>query len=304
MAWHTREEWCSLFEAIDACHTINDLGALTVTLPVLGCVNGSVQEVSHAGAFSRLGRQFVSDSLEMGVRQYIADFEKISASLLGGDECLYLMASRIDRALAFDFDPRPIWRGHHIRNVLTMRVSCGDETDLYFTFNRLTDRPDFDDSDMQDARQLFSMLSATSRRLYTEERSYNAVFHGEELPGQALGVVGRGECSYQLSRVNMKRVGDWRSCKRSAKNALWAERGPADDVVVYIRPSNAAIDKARLTPAERAVAKLAAQGHSNKDIARLQSLSVYTIENHLKSVYSKLDIQGRGKLAQTLLFGH
>jgi DNA-binding CsgD family transcriptional regulator len=304
MAWHTREEWCSLFEAIDACHTINDLGALTVTLPVLGCVNGSVQEVSYAGTSSRLGRQFVSGSLEMGVRQYITNFDKISVSLLGGDECLYLMASRIDRAIAFGFDPRSIWRGFHIRNVLTMRIDCGDETDLYFTFNRLTDKPDFDDSDMQYAGQLFSMLSATSRRLYTEERLYKSVLHGVELSGQALGVVGRGERSYQLSRVNVRRPGDWRSFKSSAKKTLWAECDPADDAVVYVSPSDATFDKARLTPAERAVAKLAALGNSNKDIARLQSLSVYTVENHLKSVYRKLDIQGRGKLAQTLLFGH
>lgn len=304
MTWHTREEWCSLFEAIDACHTIDDLGALAVTLPVLGCMNGSVQEVCCAGISSRLGRQFVSGSLEMEVRRYIANFEKISASLLGGDERVYLMASRVDRALKFDFDPRPVWRGQHIRNVLTMRVACNDETDLYFTFNRRTDMPDFDDSDMEDARQLFSMLSATSRRLYTEERLYRSVFHGEELSGQVLGVVGRGERSYQLSRVNVGRLGDWRSFKSSAKNALWTERGPADDAVVYARPSDAAVDKARLTPAERAVAKLAAQGHSNKDIARLQSLSVYTVENHLKSVYRKLDIQGRGKLAPSFLFGH
>lgn len=304
MAWHTREEWCSLFEAIDACHTINDLGALTVTLPVLGCVNGSVQEVCYAGTSSRLGRQFVSGSLEIGVRQYITNFEKISVTLLGGDERVYLMASRVDRAIAFDFDPRPIWRGLHIRNVLTMRVACGSETDLYFTFNRHTDKPDFDESDMQDARQLFSMLSATSRRLYTEERSYKSVLQGEEMPELALGVVGRGERSYQLSRVDAGRVGDWRSIKSSAKCASWAQRGPGDDAVVYARPSNATFDKARLTPAERAVAKLAAQGNSNKDIARLQSLSVYTVENHLKSVYRKLDIQGRGKLARSVLFGH
>lgn len=304
MAWHTREEWCSLFEAIDACHTIDDLGALAVTLPVLGCVNGSVQEVCYAGTSSRLGRQFVSGSLEMEVRRYITDFEKISATLLGGDERVYLMASRVDRALEFDFDPRPIWRGHHIRNVLTMRVACGDETDFYFTFNRLTDKPNFDDSDMQDARHLFSMLSATSRRLYAEERLCKAVFHGEQLSGQTLGVVGRGERCYQLSRVNVERLGNWRSCKSSAKNLLWEKRGPANDTLVYARPSDVTVDKVRLTPAERVIAKLAAQGHSNKDIARLQSLSVYTVENHLKSVYRKLGIQGRGKLAHSFLFGH
>jgi DNA-binding CsgD family transcriptional regulator len=57
---------------------------------------------------------------------------------------------------------------------------------------------------------------------------------------------------------------------------------------------------ASLTPAERRVAELAAEGAANRDIARRLYLSPKTIEMHLRSAYRKLDIPGRGYLAAAL----
>jgi len=57
---------------------------------------------------------------------------------------------------------------------------------------------------------------------------------------------------------------------------------------------------ASLTPAERRVAELAAEGATNRDIARRLYLSPKTIEMHLRSAYRKLDIPGRGHLAAAL----
>jgi DNA-binding CsgD family transcriptional regulator len=57
---------------------------------------------------------------------------------------------------------------------------------------------------------------------------------------------------------------------------------------------------ASLTPAERRVAELAAEGATNRDIGRRLYLSPKTIEMHLRSVYRKLDIPGRGHLAAAL----
>jgi DNA-binding CsgD family transcriptional regulator len=48
------------------------------------------------------------------------------------------------------------------------------------------------------------------------------------------------------------------------------------------------------------VAELAVEGATNRDIGRRLYLSPKTIEMHLRSVYRKLDIPGRGHLAAAL----
>jgi DNA-binding CsgD family transcriptional regulator len=58
--------------------------------------------------------------------------------------------------------------------------------------------------------------------------------------------------------------------------------------------------RARLTPAERDTALLAAAGHCNKEIAALLLLSVRTVENRLQHVYEKLGVSGREKLSEAL----
>lgn len=284
-----------MFEAIDSCASFDQFATLSVTRvsSALGCTGGSVQEVVYVGGTPRLRRHFVSGSLEKNVRAFISNFDKICVSLLGGAERqglpIYLMDSRIDRALDINFDPRPTWRGSRIRNVLTMRVPWSDATDIYFTFNRDTGAADFDSAELRDARLLFSMFSATSRRLHAEERLHLSGSLVHDMSRETvLGTVSRGDTRYLLSRI---------SCARQEQQA----KPCADDMVVYARPSsdNGGIEK--LTRGELGIASLAAQGYSNKDIARLRSLSLYTVENHLKSVYRKLGIGGRGKLARTFL---
>ncbi len=66
-------------------------------------------------------------------------------------------------------------------------------------------------------------------------------------------------------------------------------------------PALQAIDnRARLTPAERDTALLAAQGHSNKTIACRQHISLRTVESRLKNVYAKLGINSRSELKGAL----
>jgi DNA-binding CsgD family transcriptional regulator len=55
-----------------------------------------------------------------------------------------------------------------------------------------------------------------------------------------------------------------------------------------------------LTPAERHIAEMAAQGISNRQIAETAVLSVRTIESHLAHVYQKLNITSRRELADAL----
>lgn len=57
---------------------------------------------------------------------------------------------------------------------------------------------------------------------------------------------------------------------------------------------------AALTPAERRVARLAAGGLTNREIARQLVVTVKAVEWHLSHVYRKLDIRSRTALAGTL----
>ena len=55
-----------------------------------------------------------------------------------------------------------------------------------------------------------------------------------------------------------------------------------------------------LTPSERRVAEMAAEGHPNREIAQSLFLSVKTVETHLSSAYRKLDIRSRRELTAAL----
>jgi DNA-binding CsgD family transcriptional regulator len=74
---------------------------------------------------------------------------------------------------------------------------------------------------------------------------------------------------------------------------LWAEKARAE----LRRISGRRPGAAGLTETEERVARLAAQGHANKQIAAALFISVHTVEAHLTHVYRKLEIQSRGQLA-------
>jgi DNA-binding CsgD family transcriptional regulator len=58
-----------------------------------------------------------------------------------------------------------------------------------------------------------------------------------------------------------------------------------------------------LTPTERSVADLAAEGLANKEIAQALHVTVHTVETHLSSVYAKLGVRSRSQLASRLARG-
>ena len=62
----------------------------------------------------------------------------------------------------------------------------------------------------------------------------------------------------------------------------------------------AAPAQATLTPRELEIARMAAAGLANKDIAARLYLSHRTVENKLHAVYEKLGVEGRAALAEAL----
>jgi DNA-binding CsgD family transcriptional regulator len=54
-----------------------------------------------------------------------------------------------------------------------------------------------------------------------------------------------------------------------------------------------------LTPSERRIARMAAEGRTNREIAQELFLSLKTVETHLRHTYRKLDISSRAELPST-----
>jgi DNA-binding CsgD family transcriptional regulator len=87
---------------------------------------------------------------------------------------------------------------------------------------------------------------------------------------------------------------------RCGADAL-AERATVELRATGARPRKAILSGAdALTPSERRVAELASSGLTNREIAATLFISRKTVESHLASIYSKLDINDRSRLAATL----
>jgi two-component system, NarL family, response regulator NreC len=65
-----------------------------------------------------------------------------------------------------------------------------------------------------------------------------------------------------------------------------------DDYVRKLKRSGAEDAYDLLTPREREILQLVAEGKSNKDVANLLNLSVYTVETHRSNIMEKLNLRG------------
>jgi DNA-binding CsgD family transcriptional regulator len=79
---------------------------------------------------------------------------------------------------------------------------------------------------------------------------------------------------------------------KQARSELYAAGG---------RPRTAALTGVEsVTPSERRIADLAAEDHTNRDIAKELSVTPKTVERHLGNVYRKLGISSRHRLGSEL----
>lgn len=114
------------------------------------------------------------------------------------------------------------------------------------------------------------MLGATLRRANRRRQATDALRHASELAtaGGALSLVDTARMELAAMGVRVKRA---------------AGDGPTS-----------------LTPTEERVARLAADGHSNREIAQMLFVTVKTVEFHLGNGYRKLGVNSRSQLARAL----
>ena len=79
---------------------------------------------------------------------------------------------------------------------------------------------------------------------------------------------------------------------------VWATRTEAE----LARVSGRRGSEGELTPTERRIAELVAEGRSTKAVASALFVSPKTVEGHLSKIYAKLGIRSRAELARTLPF--
>jgi DNA-binding CsgD family transcriptional regulator len=77
---------------------------------------------------------------------------------------------------------------------------------------------------------------------------------------------------------------------------LWAEKARAELAAIGGRPAATG----HLTPTEERVARLAAAGRTNREIAEALFLSVRTVETHLSRAYHKAGVRSRTELGFAL----
>ena len=80
-----------------------------------------------------------------------------------------------------------------------------------------------------------------------------------------------------------------------------AERAERELLATGARPRRVALSGVdSLTPSERRVAEMAAEGPTNREIAQTLFVTQRTVEVHLTSIYRKLAISSRSQLAAAL----
>jgi DNA-binding CsgD family transcriptional regulator len=81
---------------------------------------------------------------------------------------------------------------------------------------------------------------------------------------------------------------------------IWAERARAE----LARTGGRSTASDALTPTERRIAELVAQGSSNKEVAAAAFVSVKTVEANLSRIYAKLGVRSRAALAHRFAEEH
>ena len=115
---------------------------------------------------------------------------------------------------------------------------------------------------------------------------------------------GAGRLPLEDAGVAQATAGAWTELGDEDAEACWADGAglSLEDAVAYARRGRGARDRpvtgwASLTPTERELVRLVADGHTNARIGERLFISPNTVKKHLSAVYAKMGVAGRAELA-------
>ena len=124
---------------------------------------------------------------------------------------------------------------------------------------------------------------------------------GDAAPAAVVSVAAAARAGAPASARIRTPAGHWLSARAGALG-----HGPGARVAVVLQPARAedlaplAADAHGLTPAERRVAELVAEGLPTDAIAESLHLSPWTVQDHLRSAFAKTGVTSRGALVARL----
>ena len=139
----------------------------------------------------------------------------------------------------------------------------------------------------------------------------------EALYREAIERLGRTRLAPELARAHLL-YGEWLRRERRRLDArhelrtahelfsdlgveAFAERARLELQATGERARQRTVDTLdQLTPQETQVARLAAEGHTNREIAARLFITASTVEYHLRKAFRKLDVESRTQLARRL----
>lgn len=140
------------------------------------------------------------------------------------------------------------------------------------------------------AGELERALAAFEESLCHTERTGNPFEAARTL--LALGSVQRRAKRKADARMRLEQA---RSRFEALGAAIWTQKAEAE----LARIGGRAPSHGELTPSERRVVELVAEGKSNKEVAAALFVSTRTVEFHLSRAYRKLGVRSRSELART-----
>ncbi len=154
-------------------------------------------------------------------------------------------------------------------------------------------------------------IAARSRALLTDGDAAELLYQ------EAIERLGRTRLAPELARAHLL-YGEWlrREHRRlDAREELRAAHELFTDLGVEAFAARARIElqatgerarkrtvdtRDKLTPQETQIARLAAEGHTNREIAARLFISASTVEYHLRKAFRKLDVESRTQLAHRM----
>jgi DNA-binding CsgD family transcriptional regulator len=209
-------------------------------------------------------------------------------------------------ALTVYTDDPPYLGTHILPDLVEAAVRCGDHSAARSGLERLAERA------LASGTQLAAGLLARSRALLAGSAEAEVLYQ------EAIEHLRQSTDTVQLARAHLL-YGEWLRRQRRRRDArqqlrtardtfdavrfeAFAQRSCGELLATGERASKRTGDiTQQLTPQEMQVARLVAEGSSNRQVAAQMFISPNTVEYHLQKVFRKVGVSSRTQLARSLL---